>query len=110
MTTPRAPRPTTAPLKRFAVAHARQFQDIARCCDDFHSRYGGSEIAVLLAGAVSGRHARADYRDVRQGREIVQCEAVGVEIGRELTVGNAAGHGYGARRGVERDDFAHGLE
>ena len=44
----------------FAVVGARELQDVAGRGDDFERGYGGGEIAILLAGAVSGRHTCAD--------------------------------------------------
>src|SRR6202034_850328 len=85
-------------------------QDVTRCRDDFQRGYGAREIAVLLAGAVSRRRARADYGNMRQGSEIVQRESVGVEIRGELAIGDAAGDSDAVCGRIDRHDFVHGLQ
>ena len=92
-------------VENIAVFGAREFDDIAICGDQFQRRDGAGEVAVLLAGAVRAGAARARDGDVRQGSEIVQREAFGVEDGREFAVGDAGIDGDRARGGVDRHGF-----
>jgi len=69
--------------------------------DEFESRNGGGEIAVVAAGAVGSGGAGSDDRDVWKGSEVVNGEAAGVDVGGEQAVGDTGTDGYGAGFGVE---------
>ena len=66
-----------------------------------HGGDGGGEVAVVAAGAVGGGGAGSDDGDVGQRGEVVEGVAAGVDVGRELAVGDAGSDGDGAGFWVE---------
>lgn len=87
--------------KLFAVFGAREAADAAVGGDELDGGDGGGEVAVVAAGAVGGGGAGSDDGDVGERGEIVDGEAAGVNVGRQLAVGYAGADGDGSGFRVE---------
>src|ERR1700741_4813908 len=66
--------------KGFSVALAGKSDYIARSGHEFESRNRGRKVAIFLAGTMRRRGAGSGDRNVRQRGQIVQSEALGIEL------------------------------
>ncbi len=103
MTTPSAPRPTTAPRNRSPSFLARQVKDLAIGSDELDRLDRRGQVAIVNSRAVRGGGDGAGDRDVRKGREIVQRVAARVDDRRELAIFDARADGGGVRFVVDVD-------
>ena len=98
------------PEECVAVLLARERQDVPAGRDEFQGRDRRRQVAVLDARPVGRGGAGAGDGDVRQRGEVVQREALLVEIGAQLAVAHAGFERHRARLGVQRDHMIHRLE
>ena len=89
VTTPSAPRSTTGPEERVAVLLAGEGHDVAVGRDELQGRDRRRQVAVPDARAVRRGGAGTGDGDVGQGGEVVQREALLVEIGAQLAVASS---------------------
>ncbi len=101
VTTPRAPRATTVAVEAVAVAVAAEGDGVAVGGDQVEGAYRGGQRAVAVARAVGAGGDGAGHRDVRQGREVGQREAVRVQYGGEFGVAHPGGDADGGGGGVD---------
>ena len=79
MTTPRQPRPTTAPLKRSPSSSRVRVRSLAVRGHDLEGGDGGRQVPVADTRTVGRGRRRPDDRDVRQRAGVVQRQTGGVE-------------------------------
>lgn len=75
--------------------------ELPRTGHELKCPHGGREVAVAVAGSVRAGGDRPGYRDVRQGREVVQREPTAREFFGKHPVPGAAAHGDGQGRLVD---------
>src|SRR6185437_13397013 len=85
-----------------AIFFAGDVDNVAVGGNDLHRRDSGGEVAVFVTGAVCGGGTGSGDRDMRQRGEVVDSEALRVEIRSELPVGDAAADRDGASLGIDR--------
>ena len=89
--------------KGVAVLGAGKLDDVAVGGDDLEAGNLRRQVAVVDSRTVRRRGDGAGHRDVRQGGQVVQGEALGVEQRSELAVGDTGADAGGVGGGVDLD-------
>jgi hypothetical protein len=96
-----APKVTAAARKRSPSLARENCRSWSVGGDHLHGGDGGGEVAVVDAGAGGGGGTGSGDGDLGERGEVVEGEALALEVGGEFGVGDAASDGDGAGLSVD---------